>query len=160
MKASIRFCIATALCGLVAVPAGSAQGARPADGPLARLAERVWQEGEARQLPVTTSEAFGYGAKQFPYRVLVVKTSDEDRHEAMVVSLDDGARVLHLARRLPNDLWIIRSSMSGEYARGFHRVYPKGVPIEMEASDGQQIIDQESAFWLEWLKQHGSPSVP
>jgi hypothetical protein len=160
MKTGIRLLLTALLCTLVGIASGAAQDARPADPALARLAELVWRDGEARQFPATTSEAFGYGARQVPYRVLVVKTSDDDRHEAMVVALDDGSRALHLARRLPNDLWIIRSSLSGGFAKGFHRLYPKGAPIEMEAGEGQQIIDRESAFWLEWLKQHDSRSAP
>jgi hypothetical protein len=160
MRTRIRLLLTALLCTLAGITSGLAQGIGPADGALARLSELVWRDGEARQLPVATSEAFGYGAKQLPYRVLVVKTSDDNRHEAMVVLLDDGTRALHLARRLPNDLWLVRSSMTGGYTRGFHRVVPKGAPIEMEAIDGQQIIEGESAFWKHWMKQHDSLAAP
>jgi hypothetical protein len=160
MTARSRLMTAAMFCTLLGIRSGLAQDARPGGASLARLAELVWRDGEPRQLPVTTSQAFGYGAKQLPYRVLVVKTSDEDRHEAMVVSLDDGTRALHLARRLPNDLWIIRSSLSGVYARGYHRLVPKGAPIETEAGEGQRIIDRESAFWLDWLRQHDPDPAP
>jgi hypothetical protein len=30
----------------------------------------------------------------------------------------------------------------------------------MEANAGQQLIERESAFWVEWMKQHDSQSAP
>jgi hypothetical protein len=145
-----------ALCALMLVSPGSTPHARVEARQLARLAEIAWRDGEAKQFPVATSEVFGYGSRQLPYRVLVVKTGDDDRHEVLVVSLDDGTHALHLARRLPNDIWIVRSTLAGEFAKGFHRMYPKGPPVEMDAADGQRILDQEEAFWLDWLGKNAA----
>lgn len=160
MKTAVRLLLIPVLCTLVSTPASLAQGVRPAQPVLARLADLVWREGEARQLPAATAEAFGYGAKQLAYRVLVIKKNDEDRHEAMVVLLDDGTRAIHLARRLPTDLWLVRSTPTGEYARGFHRLVPRGAPVEMDAADGQQLVAREEAFWAGWMQQRDSLPVP
>ncbi len=160
MKTTIRLLLIPLLCTMVSIPASRAQVVRPEQPVLIRLSDLVWREGEARQLPAATAEAFGYGARQLAYRVLVVKKSDEDRHEAMVVMLDDGTRAIHLARRLPTDLWMVRSTPTGEYARGFHRLVPRGAPVEMDASDGQQLITREEAFWAVWMQQRDSLPVP
>ena len=156
MKASLRLCAITFPCLLLLTPSGSAQVAQLTGNRLAQLAEVAWQEGEAKPLPVATAEAFGYGTERLSYRVLTVKTSEADRHEVLVIALADGTHALHLARRLPNDIWMIRTSLSGEYSRGVHRTYPKGPLIEMDAPEGQQVLDREAAFWLEWLGRYSS----
>lgn len=156
MKASLRLFAIAVPCALLLTPAGSAQVVQLTGSRLAQLAEVAWQEGEAKPLPVATAEAFGYGTERLSYRVLTVKANEADRHEVLVIALGDGTHVLHLARRLPNDIWMIRTSLSGEYTRGVHRTYPKGPLIEMEAPEGQQVLDREAAFWLEWLGRYSS----
>ena len=113
MRASLRLFAITLPCALLLTPPGSAQVVQRSGSRLAQLAEVAWREGEAKPLPVATAEAFGYGTERLSYRVLTVKTSEADRHEVLVIALGDGTHVLHLARRLPNDIWMIRTSLSG-----------------------------------------------
>jgi hypothetical protein len=122
---------------------------------LSQLAEIAWREGDVLTFPAGACAAFGFGSKGLPDRVLTAKISEVESHEVYVVLLDDGTKKLILARRLSNDLWLINTSFSGQYVKGFRGLF-HGHPTELAVAEGQTVLDQEVTYWMDWLVRRGS----
>jgi hypothetical protein len=140
-------------CAQTPAPFEQPQTLPAMSGELARLAEVVFRDGINKTMKPISSENFGFGGRQLPYKAIIVQAEDGSSRDVEVGILE-GRVWMIFGHKTPTYICGIHTSPAGEFVKGLWRVNRESPARELTSDEGQKLLVAEKAFWQGWLSTH------